>query len=753
MNLKLCQRVARSLPGRLGSQCEDHQTPKPPYPGSAISSAASENSKLPPRRKPLLGGTVVSLTVIFSPLSISGYKMPLGAVNLATAHVPAWKRLGLTLKQPGNAVTLPQELQKVEKKRIKNDSSKGLKGSISANIPELVASAKGNHSGLGKRKFESRVAEDDDKVDDAEHKKKKKASKDQTSSYDSIQSLQFAVPAEAAHAAVSCATPSASNDSPCPKGDPNYRIKKGKSKEKPGNQSSSAKHDDISTTTERVNADGRPQLAKGQKVSKPELKPSEIKASYTYTGNGQDNSENDLRASTEPTSLQLDLTNDHTSTKVSKKAKQSKRRLGLEPSSVETTATPSLVRRKSVTFTPDTKTSDGNSAQELFKTWVAQQKGPSAEFTADEVAQFVPPPNLHPANDLPSPEPISKSSKKDLKKVKKVEKAKKADEAETAKSKSKVNSKASQSDEGVDSAEEQAKPSKVELKTAKKSQRVTGASSNGKRDPSPYLLYLDRYHKSRESWKFNKATQTDVLKNALNVFRIPSEYSTALREYNTGLQGAAARDRLSEAAKTTLKELDDSEPAEEKGEDENTLMDGLADRQAAHDSALRTRLKKEKKRRRDEADEKLRALKRRRAEEILQALAARSSATPRASFIITQPSNGAMKNQRIVFQDEDASAPQPRARKRKRRADFSDDESSSNSSSSSSDDESIPSPANSDDDSDADSDSGSDDDSEEEEEHDSSSDSSSEASSSSDGENSSSSEEESDSESSDSDSN
>lgn len=668
--------------------------------------------------------------------------MPFGAVNSATAHVPAWKRLGLTLKQSGNAVTLPQELQKVEKKRIKDDSSKGLNGGISTNIPELVASVKGNHSGLGKRKFESSVAEEDGEVDDAEHKKKKQASKGPTSSYDSIESLQFAVPAEAADAAASCATPSASNDSPCPKGDPNYRIKKGKSKEKPGNQSSSAKHDDISTTTKKVNANGRPQLAKDQKVSKPELTPSEIQASYTNTGSEQDNSENDLQASTEPTGLQLDLTNDHTSTKGSKKAKQSERRLGLEPSSVEATATPSLVRRKSVTFTPDTKTSDGNSAQELFKTWVAQQKGPSAEFTADKVAQFVPPPNLHPANDLPSPEPISKSSKKDPKKAKKAEKAKKADEAETAKSKSEVNSKASQSDEDVDSTEQQAKPSKAKLKAAKKSQRVTEASSNGKKDPAPYLLYLDRYHKSRESWKFNKATQTDVLKNALNVFRIPSEYSTALREYITGLQGAAARDRLSETAKTTLKELDGPEPAEEKGEDEDTPMDGLADRQAAHDSALRTRLKKEKKRRRDEADEKSRALKRRRAEEILQALAAGAPATLRASSIITQPSNGVVKNQGIVFHDEEASAPQPRARKRKRRANFSDDESSSSSSSSSSsDDESIPSPANSDDDS------------EEEEEHDSSSDSDSEASSSSDDESPSSSEEESDSESSDSDSN
>lgn len=68
---------------------------------------------------------------------------------------------------------------------------------------------------------------------------------------------------------------------------------------------------------------------------------------------------------------------------------------------------PKTDRRKSVTFTPDTKTSDGNSASNLFKKWVAEQKGSAADFTPAEVAQFTEPPKLHVANNNP---PISQVS-------------------------------------------------------------------------------------------------------------------------------------------------------------------------------------------------------------------------------------------------------------------------------------------------------------------------------------------------------
>ncbi|OCL10465.1 hypothetical protein AOQ84DRAFT_215684 [Glonium stellatum] len=672
--------------------------------------------------------------------------MPHGAVNPPTAHVPAWKRLGLTLKQSGDAVALPQELQKVEKKRIKDDSPRDLNGTTPTDKLDVVASVKGNPSGLGKRNFEFRAAEEDGEDDDAEHRRKKRASRDQTAGYDGVESQQSTVLAVGAqqNGTASCTALSASNASPRPKGDPNYRKKTGKSKDKPGNQSSSIKHDDISTTAEKTNADVRSQLENGQKACRPKLTSSETRASHATSGNGQGNSENDLRASTEATDVQLDsIIRRGSPTKVSKKAEKAEGTLETVPPSLDATTTPSLIRRKSVTFTPDTKTSDGNSAQELFKTWVTQQKGPSAEFTADEIAQFVPPPKLHPANDLPSKEPTLKSSKKESKKTSKAEKAKKTEKGEAAKPKSEVESEALQSDRSLDSTEKQSQPSKAELKAAKKSLRATESSNHPKKDLAPYLVYLDRYHKSRETWKFNKATQTDVLKNALNVFRIPPEYSAALKEYVAGLQGAAARDRLSDAAKTALKELDDSETAEEKAEDEDTPMDGAADRQAAHDSALRNRIKKERKRRRDEADEELTTLKRRRAEDILQALAAGTPIMPRPSSIITQSSNGTVKNRKITFEDEELSAPQPRARRRKLRANFSDDDSSSSSSS----DESIPSPAASDDDSEEDSN----DDSEEGEKQSGSSHADSETSSSSDNESSSSSDE-SDSESSDSDS-
>jgi hypothetical protein len=64
-------------------------------------------------------------------------------------------------------------------------------------------------------------------------------------------------------------------------------------------------------------------------------------------------------------------------------------------------------RRKSVTFTPDTKTSDGNSASNLFKKWVAEQKGSGADFTQAEVSQFTEPPKVHIANSNPPTAQVS----------------------------------------------------------------------------------------------------------------------------------------------------------------------------------------------------------------------------------------------------------------------------------------------------------------------------------------------------------
>lgn len=57
------------------------------------------------------------------------------------------------------------------------------------------------------------------------------------------------------------------------------------------------------------------------------------------------------------------------STPSAKKAKKTK-----EPAAATVPSTPTLSRKKSVTFTPETKVEDGDSIKQLFSSWVAEQK-------------------------------------------------------------------------------------------------------------------------------------------------------------------------------------------------------------------------------------------------------------------------------------------------------------------------------------------------------------------------------------------
>jgi hypothetical protein len=406
-----------------------------------------------------------------------------------------------------------------------------------------------------------------------------------------------------------------------------------------------------------------------------------------------DNDQDSLHQSTE-TDQQHHVTSQKD---VIKRFSKTKKTPDRERASLE--LTPNLTRRKSVTFTPDTKTVDGNSASELFKAWAAQQKGPSADFTPSEAAQFTPPPKLHPANDLPTPEKVNK---KDAKKAKNTEKSEKGKPGNSTTDTPKVEEPAQSSSEGS------SKPSKADLKAAKKTSKAAVTNT----ESAAYLDYLTRYHTSRETWKFNKATQSNLLRDALNIFRIPVAYSPALKEYITGLQGAAARDRLHEAATAVQKE---------ESEDEDEDMESMDDREArkaAHDDALRQRLDQTKRFLEEgnqlpdaAAPEPKRRLTHQRAQEILEALTAGAPAPVRNPAPVRQPApapayvpalprpnpvishvqapNAVPKGivnkasgKRMVFEDDDdlpAPPPKPRARNRKRRTDVSDDDSSSSS--------------------------------------------------------------------------
>ncbi|KAK6433671.1 hypothetical protein LTR95_010150 [Oleoguttula sp. CCFEE 5521] len=158
--------------------------------------------------------------------------------------------------------------------------------------------------------------------------------------------------------------------------------------------------------------------------------------------------------------------------------------------------TSKLTRKKSVTFTPETKLEDGDRIAEIFEAWdkgelvgadvepLPREEVTPTITTADEAEEASPPP-------LPAKEKKSKPKH-----------GKKSDSSETV----------------------------------------------------AYLQYLDQFILDKPHWKFNKAKQNDLLRNAFNIYRIPSSYTAWLLDYISGLSGAAARQRLREGAQEVLGE-------------------------------------------------------------------------------------------------------------------------------------------------------------------------------------------------------
>jgi hypothetical protein len=80
------------------------------------------------------------------------------------------------------------------------------------------------------------------------------------------------------------------------------------------------------------------------------------------------------------------------------------------------------------------------------------------------------------------------------------------------------------------------------------------------------LSYLSLYHTSRSQWKFQKNRDTQLLKHALSISKVPSSYNPALATYLAGLKGTGARTRLAEAAGQAI-EAQDEELKKIEGQD------------------------------------------------------------------------------------------------------------------------------------------------------------------------------------------
>lgn len=382
------------------------------------------------------------------------------------AFVPAWKRLGLKLKNSQQPEFNDQSSEQ------HTDQSMGPNGSAVHQDRNGGQTAQ-VQSKLGKRKHHPDVA-------DVEGESVKKSKQDYvdgpaTGHAAAVPEVEF----ESLRAAPTSEAPPA--DRTQVKGDPNYRKKK-------GGDSNYRKKKEKGPRAVQNDRGSSQSLAPPKPVRTPSLSPGRT---FLET-NGST-----LLPSTENGALATPQKQQSTSSNLSP---------------------PKTDRRKSVTFTPDTKASDGNSASNYFKQWVAEQKGSSADFAPAEVAQFAEPPSVHIANSNP---PLALQVPKG-----------------------------------------------------------TASAKGKKKDPSRYLNYLAQYYQDRANWKFNKAIQNDVLDNSLNMFRIPEEYSDALIEYVRGLQGAGVIQRLKDRCIKTINEINEEENKAGMDEREALKEDALQERLA-----------------------------------------------------------------------------------------------------------------------------------------------------------------------------
>ena len=183
--------------------------------------------------------------------------------------------------------------------------------------------------------------------------------------------------------------------------------------------------------------------------------------------------------------------------------------------STTSTVEPNTVdRRKSVAFTPETKTQDGESTQQLFQTW-------HANWVAED-----------PSSD---PSTISPALK--------VVAAKRADVSNSLQELVKSSPPPSPSI----SAPKEKKPKKPKKKKIKSRPSLPSQSTNNQTQ-HPALNYLTTYHSSHETWKFSKPHQNHLLRHLFSLTHIPSFYDPALLAYLRGLEGASARSRIRQQA-------------------------------------------------------------------------------------------------------------------------------------------------------------------------------------------------------------
>jgi len=176
-------------------------------------------------------------------------------------------------------------------------------------------------------------------------------------------------------------------------------------------------------------------------------------------------------------------------------------------------STPAPAKRKSVSFTPETKASDGQSSKDLYAQWLATQKAEDPAFS---------PPKAQAALRSITPAPAALPEGDPLASINGGKTPKRA------KAKKKKKEKASHQPDNTSPSSKQDHPAQSPI--------------------HPALIYLTAFTTSPSTWKFSKNHQTHLLKHLFSLSDIPPSYTTPLKAYIAGLKGAAARARVRERA-------------------------------------------------------------------------------------------------------------------------------------------------------------------------------------------------------------
>ena len=159
--------------------------------------------------------------------------------------------------------------------------------------------------------------------------------------------------------------------------------------------------------------------------------------------------------------------------------------------------TSTLTKRKSVSFTPETKAEDGQSTKDLYAHWIAAQKAEDPSFKPPYTLTALQPITAPPSSSAHSTSQSSKKAKKP-------------------------------------------KP-KTKLKSQTSDQQSNDATHPG-------LTYLTTFTTSPQTWKFSKNHQIYLLKHLFDLSKIPPSHDKAIEAYLSGLKGDSARKRIREVA-------------------------------------------------------------------------------------------------------------------------------------------------------------------------------------------------------------